>query len=288
MDYKKGIERDRKTRFCELCNYTTAQSGHWNRHIKTKKHCINEMITMDYKKGIERDGTETAKNVCICGKEYKHRQGLSKHQLTCTYKLPNHNDDNQIIFASDKNAIIFKLIEKITEQGNQITDLIQRVGNNNGNNSNNKHFNINIYLNNQCKNALSIQEFAKALITEIDDSNDMTCNDTNKLESVITNRIKKMEQIERPMHTHDKKWYVKDESEGWEDDDEGKSVDVINREIQKKEFAKLAKRYPNWNNSSHKDSDKYIEGVSKASSQLSQKNKKEILSSIENTCSVVL
>ena len=40
------------------------------------------------------------------------------------------------------------------------------------------------------------------------------------IQGIIKNNLKSLTITERPMHNHDKTWYVKDKDEGWEDDGE--------------------------------------------------------------------
>ena len=60
---------------CELCHFYTNDKTKYTKHLETKKH---KMVVIDEKKS-------TGANICACGKEYKHRQGLSRHKKTCPF-----------------------------------------------------------------------------------------------------------------------------------------------------------------------------------------------------------
>ena len=93
-------------------------------------------------------------------------------------------------------------------------------GSYNNTNSNNNIFNIQLFLNENCANAMSIQDFAKKLTVERSDL-DMIENDEPKaIVGMIKKSLSGLSQNERPLHSHEKRWYVKDHEEGWEDDNQ--------------------------------------------------------------------
>ena len=58
---------------CKKCNFNSCNKYDYNKHLQTKKHNDNKMLT---------------KNVhfCDCGKTYKYLSGLSRHKLKCNFK----------------------------------------------------------------------------------------------------------------------------------------------------------------------------------------------------------
>ena len=66
---------------CESCYYSTNSKGDFNKHILSAKH----------KKITKGDIKSTKIHSCVCGKEFKYRQGLSRHKQTCkeTNELPS-------------------------------------------------------------------------------------------------------------------------------------------------------------------------------------------------------
>lgn len=104
-----------------------------------------------------------AKFLCDCGKGYKYKQGLSAHRKKCgvgnEFALHKKSENEENYNYKD---VIMKLVEQNTSLQNTITELIPKIGNNNNNtlNSNIKqNFNINIFLNEQCKDAISMNDF---------------------------------------------------------------------------------------------------------------------------------
>jgi len=213
---------------CEECNFNSSNKKDYNRHLMTAKH---KMITND---NINVDNL-VPKNpkayVCECGKEYKHHSGLSRHKKTCqkNAKEPIENtfvpekeeepSDRQLIMT-----VIRQMAEKdkqMTELTSQITKIIPRIGDmSNSNNTNtncNNTFNVQMYLNNECKNAMSIQDFIKSI--ELNMSHLKAVTDKGYVDSVSNIMIKALGELEitdRPLHCTDLKRdtiYIKDNNE---------------------------------------------------------------------------
>jgi hypothetical protein len=122
-----------------------------------------------------------------------------------------------------------------TNSNNKIKN--KTMGNTNNNHLNNcGNFNINIFLNEQCKDAINLSDFVKSL--EITFENLKIVNQTGVEESVSTLILKGLENMDvckRPIHCTDQKrdvMYVKEE-EKWEKDEGNdklkNSIDDISR-----------------------------------------------------------
>jgi len=148
--------------YCENCYFKCSKLSNYNTHILTPKH--KRLTNPNYKNAKNAD-TKIYK--CDCGKEYKHHSSLCKHKNKCNYK-----DKNDIVIVKDDDNINYKeLVMKLVINNQdmqkenqkligQITDMIPQIGNNNNitNNVKNK-FNINVFLNEKCKDAISMDQF---------------------------------------------------------------------------------------------------------------------------------
>ena len=70
---------------CKSCDYYTNRYSQYERHLNTAKH---KMVT---------NGDNLVQNrsdcyLCSCGKEFKYRQGLSRHKKNCNGKPSNSNE----------------------------------------------------------------------------------------------------------------------------------------------------------------------------------------------------
>jgi hypothetical protein len=208
---------------CEICNYLTCRLSQYSRHLLTAKH---EILTNAYINGTKRSNTFT----CDCGKEYKHRQSLNNHKKKCTY---NAEEPIENTFVPEEEGpwenklmmTIIKQMAELTKQNGeltkQITEIIPKIGdttNNNNTNTNcNNTFNVQLYLNNECKNAMSIQDFIKSI--ELNMSHLKAVSDKGYVDSVSNILIKALGELEitnRPLHCTDLKRdiiYIKDNAE---------------------------------------------------------------------------
>ena len=152
------VEKVEPKYICKCCNYKTNRKEHFDKHILTAKHKKREntveILTLADEKVEKLAKVENEEFICLCGKSYKHKQSLFKHKKTCNYK-PSETAPIQ------DNNLILKLIE---QQGEMMKMMASNMGNNNNNNNNNSHnttnntnqFNINVFLNEDCKNAINM------------------------------------------------------------------------------------------------------------------------------------
>ena len=241
---------------CINCDYTCSNKSDYNKHTMTKKHNAPKC---------------SIKNIhfeCNCGKEYKHRQSFNRHKKNCTCMNMTFPDNKIIEKKSDIDYtdLIMKLINENQELRNtvilenkelrnQITELIPKVGNNN--NSNNK-FNINVFLNEDCKDALTMNQFIDKI--EVSISNLMLTKNKGIEEGISNIFIENMNKLslhERPMHCTDTKRetvYIKSEGENghdsqWEKDKENEKLKGAIKKVEGKQFKNIKKwmdEHPDW------------------------------------------
>lgn len=274
---------------CKTCEYTTCHLSHWKKHLNTKKHqrLTNTDVLTDKK-------CQKVPFVCECGRTYKHRQSLFSHKKKCLY----YNDvdvDSSIVSSDveciDKDVLILKLL---AQNGELINALKTNTGqcidhgmgiNGNNNNQIQNNFNIQLYLNEDCKNAASIQDFAKQLKLTMEDLSLMKVNEPKAMVNIITKNLKDYTQFDRPIHHHEKKWYIKDKQEGWDEgeDDGAKLVEHTKRGISQKASAVFVENNPDWLTNQKKGED-YAETVALAMKDTSDVNSNEILKTVKTTC----
>jgi len=156
---------------CESCCFSCIFESDYKRHVRTKKHL---------KHTVGKPETKIIKhNECECGKIFKTQNGLMKHkQRLCCGK------DNIIINLMRDNAEMKELMkeqqkfmrEQQEQYHKQLVDMIPMMcGNTNLITNNNTHikqkFNLNVFLNEQCKDAINIGDFINSLKITLDDLN---------------------------------------------------------------------------------------------------------------------
>ena len=205
---------------CNVCNYKSCKESQYNRHLLTAKH---NMVINGNKKVPKVPKDIKEQHVCKCGKEYKYIQGLSRHKKTCILKQ-NQNIIIETSATENYKDIVFKLItenqefkkimfkenqelrKQLVEQQKQMSVMIPLIGNNNNNTNIKQKFNINVFLNEKCKDAISIDQFIDTI--EVSMKNLLTTRDKGLgegLSSIIIDNMNKLSVYERPMHCTDKK-----------------------------------------------------------------------------------
>ena len=159
------IPKNPKKFNCEFCDYNTFNKKDYNKHLQTLKHkklSNSDTIVTNSDKNEQKEQKEPINIfVCICGKKYKYRQGLSYHKSKCMFK------DKESITQNLSQEFVLDVIKKqqdqITELTNTIKEMAPLINSNTTNNTqnNNQKFNINVFLNEQCKDAINLSDFVK-------------------------------------------------------------------------------------------------------------------------------
>jgi hypothetical protein len=243
---------------CEICDYITSSKKDYNKHILTRKH-LNAYKCLNL-------GT---KILCEnCNKSFQHRQSLCRHKKKCISVSPVDNNMIMSLIAQNQE---FK--DLIIEQNKHIIELSKEKSiinsHNTTTNNNNNHFNLQVFLNERCKNALNMVEFIEQLNVTIHDLEETgRLGFAEGISRIFINGLKNLDVYERPIHCSDAKRetiYIKNENK-WEKDDDNKSnLEKAVRKVGQKNMQCITqwqKLHPYFNDSSEKDSDKYLHMVS--------------------------
>ena len=283
----KKCQKNAEKYICEKCNFECSKKSNFDKHILTAKH---KMIINDNEKQA------ILKHVCkYCKKEYKHASGLSRHVKTCKYKeqeLIKEDTEQELIKENkievknveknDNMALVDKeLMIEIIKQNQDFKELIITKDKQNQelqgkllevakegktiNNNQTNNFNLNVFLNEDCKNALNLIDFINSLKPSIHDVESMgRLGYVDGLSSIFVNALRNMDVTERPIHCTDIKRetvYVKDKDK-WELEttDKSKLKETLNR-IEEKNLEMLPawqEENPNFANMNTRENDEYI------------------------------
>ena len=269
---------------CNLCDYETCKKSNFEKHLSTQKH---EILT-----NTDKKVANFKEFVCNCGKQYKHRQSLFNHKKKCQTEnniqctvienVDNKNLENLVVHLIQENTEIKEIVKK---QQEQILELIPKVGNTTNNTINNK-FNINVFLNEKCKDAISMNEFVQQI--EISLKNLLTTRQKGLgigLSEIINENMNKLSVYERPIHCTDKKretLYIKNES--WERDKDREKTKEMLKELQSQQFKSMQKwigEHPDYMNDDNLKHE-YMLLVNKCSSSLNDHEKKIVKNMCDN------
>ena len=245
---------------CEFCDYTTCSKKDYLKHESTLKHKKHQIATNSNEK------SQKIPNMlrCDCGKEYKDRSGLWRHRKQCDGNkyIEKEND------PTDKDLMLM-LIKENSELKNMVLDVCQKFQplnntvNSHNVNSNNKTFNLNVFLNEKCKDAMNITDFIDSLKLQLSDLEKVgEIGYVNGISNIIVKNLNSLEENQRPIHCTDTKrevMYIKDENK-WEKDEEKKKIrKVIKRVASKNQrlLLKFQEVHPDCNKASSLFSDQY-------------------------------
>jgi len=232
-------------------------------------------------------------DLCVCRREFKTRSGMWKHKQKCGHWLAySHMDVSKKCFQKTPNVSIVstpsgndsptsvedelnqlqlqkaklevaklkKEIENLDKPQistnsltNELVETIGKIaGNNNCNNTNN--ISINMYLNENCKNAMNLEDFVKNITVSLKDLDYSKQNGYAKgIANIFLKQLADLEPTERPIHCSDKKrlqFYVKDDDK-WEKDKDNikltSSIKSVGME-QVKKMSEWEKDHPNYIN----------------------------------------
>ena len=274
----KKNEKGTSKYYCKKCDYSTSHTGLWNKHLKTTKHNAGQMLDDAGYLGTKSNETKWQ---CNCGKQYKHNQSYYRHKKTCTYTPPlvETETHNQIITTqSHREKSLEKQVDELrmilTDQTRKMMELFNLAGHHNTTNSHNT--NINLYLNTHCKDAMSIQAFATQLAIDIGKQPQLLCNskDHKPLCDFISEKMTVLDQTARPVHSHKKTMYLKDEAKGWNKDTKGDAANTVIGAAKKAELDKLPSLYPTLP-TNDKQQEVYLNTVSDLMGEVSKKDKEE-------------
>ena len=156
---------------CEKCDYMTCKKSSFQNHINSKKHNSVTNSTPDNAFYAKLCSKKIKKYTCeFCSKEYGDRAGLWRHKKKCSNDEKLNNNYKQSDFVSSKtdNEVIMLLIKENSELKNMMMEVIKN-GTHNTTNSNNKTFNLNLFLNETCKDAINITDFVSSIRVNLED-----------------------------------------------------------------------------------------------------------------------
>ena len=269
---KKGEEKF----VCEKCTYECSSNYHWTRHTLTAKHKRKHLETILETKGEKRENE--GEYVCDCKRAYQTRSGLYKHKLKCSQnaedslinsilltpdlvmKLITQNQEFKELVMVQCNTIagqsnnIIEQSRTISEQSKNALELASKVSMNNSHNTTtNSHnkFNLQFFLNETCKNAITADQFVENIKITFDDLENVGNKGfVDGISDIIVKQLRTLDVTERPFHCTDAKretMYIKEDAKegdsGWVKDSQEKvKMKRVVKIVAKKNLNKI----PEW------------------------------------------
>jgi uncharacterized C2H2 Zn-finger protein len=189
---------------CKKCDYVTSRKSSYDRHNLSRKHTSSETETK----------VRTPMSCMKCGKEFKSRSGYWKHNKDCKVTKPQSLQKAIEVTAELAHVIVKQqeenqkereesqkekeiLMNQIKLQQDQLNELIPRIGN---------VINIQVFLNETCKDAVNWNDFIKSLP-----------HSTN-ITKTICDGIEELGMYKRPVHCFEEKQLCIKHENVWEHD----------------------------------------------------------------------
>lgn len=222
------MPKNAKIFFCENCDFGCSKKSNYDKHLLTRKHEIRTNSNRKMPKNA-------AAYVCSkCSKEYSSRSSLWYHAKKCSVTSDDEHQ-NMICLSSYNNDMIsetcnldmkemfLEVIHENKELRKTIQTMIPKIGNTTNNITN--KINMNIFLNQECKDAINIMDFVESLNIQMDDLiHTGKAGFVDGITNIFIRGLRELELHRRPIHCTDLKrdvLYVKDNNM-WEKDGDGK------------------------------------------------------------------
>jgi len=258
---KKDLKNAEKFH-CYDCNFECFKKSNYEKHILTLKHINRTNLNVLEQKNAEKCQFFYCKN---CNKKYNARNSLWYHEQKC--KIDTHKCETED--PSDKELIMM-LIKENSELKHMVLDVCQKITplantvNTNNINSHNKTFNLNVFLNEHCKDAMNIMDFVDSLKLQLSDLETVgKLGFVDGISTIIVKNLNAMDIHKRPVHCSDAKrdvMYVKDEDKWEKENEKNKKLRKVIKHIAHKNTKLLPifkEIHPDCGKSDSKYSDQY-------------------------------
>jgi hypothetical protein len=230
----KSTKKNADIFLCELCDFRCSKKSNYASHLSTRKHQNKENEKNETKM------KQVWRFKCNCNKVFKSRTTLWRHKKVCEEEIDANEDniENEVNINSDaenKDELITMLIKQNAEFTRLIKEILGKTTttNNTTNNNitnntttNNNKFNLNLFLNEQCKDAINLMDFVQSLKLELNELENIgKLGYAEGISKIFVKGLKELDVHKRPIHCSDLKrevLYIKDQN-AWEKENEDKT-----------------------------------------------------------------
>lgn len=259
---------------CMYCNYITNIKTNFMKHNASKKHLSN------LEKESEENSIQNNINIII---EDENEEFKEDNEFNDIEQINNNIFMKMFMALVERNEklenIVLQQSEMVSKQ-TEILDVISKkdfigtattTNNNttNNNTTNNNTANINIFLNEQCKDAMNMTDFLKTIKYTAASLKHMERNGfANTITKLFTEKLHELSLYERPIHCTDIKreiLYIKDNNE-WQKNIDDKSMRdiMVSKYIPIMErdnriaFSQYYRDHPEYNEIGHPEYESYF------------------------------
>jgi hypothetical protein len=303
----KNVAKCCKSFYCKICDYDSCKQSNYDKHILTSKHQNNYIKLQNELQLLQKV------HKCDCGRVYKHRQGLWKHRQQCEMLNAEAEQEKEKEKEEDKNVVLVENKEKdgekellvifMKEMKETMVEMFKHMQPNNNttmshshNNSHNKTFNLQFFLNEQCKDALNIDEFVSSIKIKLSDLEDTgRLGYVEGISRILIKNLKDLDTHKRPIHCSDLKrevLYIKSDDKWEKEDDNNEQIRTAIKQVANQNIRQIpiwTNEYPECKNPTSKKNDQYLKIVSNAMSGISSEEQtKNVTQIIKNVAKEVV
>jgi len=250
---------------CKTCDYNTSKICDYKKHVNTIKH--KKRLSATFSTNLSPKVAEKSPDhdfLCnMCNKTYKDKTGLWRHKKKCAKNITETslivNEDEYLNPDLTDKDIIMKLLKQndefkdlLFEQNKVLMEMASKnnsVISNNMINSNNKTFNLQVFLNETCKDAMNLMEFVDSLQLQLSDLENVGKNGFVKgISNIIVQNLKALDITKRPVHCSDYKreiMYVKEDNQWFNDTKETEENQKLKKAINRIAYKNIC-MIPEW------------------------------------------
>jgi len=305
----KKVPKSTEKYACKICDFISSPKSHYDRHITTDKHKKRQFETNETKK-VPKSTENLLCNCGLMLNSrtslWRHRQkcdlstknyismvdDISSEENYTTENVEKYYINNETNIKTETaekvenlTTLVVEVVKQnqefqklILEQNKQLIEMSNSTINNNYtcntnnmNNCNNKTFNLNVFLNETCKDALNMSEFINSVKITMEDLEQVGEQGfINGISNIFIKNLKQLDICKRPIHCSDIKretLHVKEDNI-WTKEEDGKArIRRMIRLIADKNMMKInewSNLHPECKDSESKLNDKYLGIVSQS------------------------
>ena len=231
---------------CKICRFKCFKNSNWEKHLSTDKHTklnnTNEYNSFNAK-------IQTQSYICLCGNNYRHQSSLWNHKKKCVaskeLQMVKQEEPLVQLQSIDKEMVMEILKQNddlrnlLVEQNKEFKGMMMEICKNGINNTNcnntNKTFNLQFFLNEQCKDAMNMMDFVNSLQLTLQDAENVgKLGYVRGISNIIIENLKALDVFKRPFHCTDTKrevMYVKDDNKWEKETDDFTSIRKLIKNI---------------------------------------------------------
>ena len=272
--------------YCEYCDFKCCKQSNYSTHLMTAKHMKRyKMIQNDTKKMPKN---ATSQYMCDCGRIFSYHSGLWRHKKKC--KENKENEELEKLVSEHNGPTDKELMMMLIKDNSEMKKMMMEViknGTHNTNNSHNKTFNLQFFLNEQCKDAINITDFVNSIQLQLEDLEETgRLGYVDGISRVVIKNLDDMNTHKRPIHCSDSKreiLYIKDNDQWIKENDNKDTMIKMIKQVANKNMKKIpewVKAHPDCLDSDSKQNDKYLRIVSNSMSGSTEEEQKSNINKI--------